>query len=110
MDCFRQQINKVSNRLHNKTITLPDEMRLNFTSQQSDTIKLSYFSEQGQSIKFSKRESEMIRLFSKGKTNKKIACELNLSPRTIESYLENIKIKTNCYTKGELIEKIMQMY
>ncbi|MBV8802633.1 MAG: hypothetical protein JO131_06660 [Gammaproteobacteria bacterium] len=36
-----------------------------------------------------------------------IAQQMLLSPRTIESYLENIKRKLNVKTKSELIEKVI---
>ena len=35
----------------------------------------------------------------------KIALILNLSPRTIEKYLENIKMKLQVKTRSELIDK-----
>ena len=42
----------------------------------------------------------------RGKTAKEIAVILNLSPRTIEHHIENIKIKTNSDSKSELIDKM----
>ncbi len=53
----------------------------------------------------SKREVEVIHHTISGKTAKQIAKILNLSPRTIEHYLENIKIKMNIATKNDLLEK-----
>ncbi len=58
-------------------------------------------------IYFSKREMECIYLLIRGKTSKMIAKELNLSYRTVEHYLENIKIKLNVSTKAALVEKII---
>lgn len=53
----------------------------------------------------SPREQECLALLLKGYTVKMIAQTLQLSPRTIETYLESLKLKTNAHTKGELIRK-----
>jgi DNA-binding CsgD family transcriptional regulator len=54
-------------------------------------------------IKFSKKELQCLRYLLEGKTAKETAEVLHLSPRTVEAYLLNIKHKTLCYTKAELI-------
>ncbi len=54
-------------------------------------------------IKFSTREKELIRYLVTGKSIKCIAAEMGISPRTAESYYENIKSKTGVYSKAELI-------
>lgn len=51
----------------------------------------------------SPREISCIKYLLKGKTAKEIAKHLNLSYRTIEYYLENIRSKTGCRNKYELI-------
>ncbi len=51
----------------------------------------------------SNRESELIFYFMRGFTNKEIGLFMNLSPRTVESYLETIKSKFKCSTKNELL-------
>lgn len=55
----------------------------------------------------SKRQSECIALFSRGKTCKQISRILDLSPRTIEHYYEMIKTKIGVESKSELLEVIM---
>jgi DNA-binding CsgD family transcriptional regulator len=56
-------------------------------------------------ICLSPREAECLRSLAKGKTAKMIARELNLSTRTVEHYLENIKFKFNVNSKYDLINK-----
>jgi DNA-binding CsgD family transcriptional regulator len=40
-------------------------------------------------------------------TMKQIAYELGLSPKTVEHYLETVKLKLKCHTRQELIEKAL---
>lgn len=54
-------------------------------------------------IFISRREVECMRHLSTSKTVKEIAREMDLSPRTVESYLKNIKNKLSCSNKLELI-------
>lgn len=51
------------------------------------------------------REAECLFFLLRGKTSKSIATLLNLSVRTVEYYIENIKNKMRCNGKEELIEK-----
>lgn len=51
----------------------------------------------------STREAECLFHLSQGRTMKEIAELIHLSPRTIETHIDNIKNKMGCYTKGELI-------
>jgi len=53
--------------------------------------------------KLSAREIECLRWIAKGLTAKAIAEELNLSKRTVESYIEGAKSKLGCLNKTELI-------
>lgn len=54
----------------------------------------------------SKREYECLFFFSQGRTMKEIAEKMKLSPRTVEVHINNIKIKTGCHTRGELISSL----
>ncbi len=51
------------------------------------------------------REMECLFYLIRGKTAKKIALILSISPRTVESHIANIKAKLNCETKSDLIDK-----
>lgn len=55
-------------------------------------------------ILLSQRESACLRLLSSGKTAKEIARVLELSHRTIESYINNIRQKTGLRTRSELVD------
>lgn len=53
---------------------------------------------------FSTRELQCLEAISKGYSTKFIAGQLNLSPRTIECYIESIKRKTNINFKDQLVD------
>lgn len=56
-------------------------------------------------VKLSKRETECLSLYLDTQKMQDVADKLELSVRTIEFYLGNIKNKLNCWTKIELIKK-----
>lgn len=58
----------------------------------------------------SKREKECLYLLSKGLTDKKIAKQLVISPRTVETYLCNAKCKLEVSTRAELIATFSRIY
>ena len=51
------------------------------------------------------RQQECVFLLVRGKTIKQIATILDLSVRTIESYIEAVKYRLNCTNKSQIIEK-----
>lgn len=55
------------------------------------------------------RESECLFYLLRGFTAKGIAKMLTLSPKTIEYYIEQLKIKLKCNNKVELIEKAIHL-
>lgn len=60
-------------------------------------------------ITLSMRELSLAKLLVTGLTAKEIAKRLNLSHRTIESYLINLKIKLRCKNKTELAIKLFNL-
>lgn len=56
------------------------------------------------------RELECARLIIIGKTTKEIARDLNISPKTVEIYITNIKNKTNCHYKNDLIKSYRNLF
>lgn len=57
-------------------------------------------------IYFTNREAEVMVQLLLGKTISAVAFTLNLSSRTIEFYVKNMKTKLGCRTKSELIGKV----
>lgn len=57
-------------------------------------------------IKLTQREISCIISLMQNKTAAETAALMNISRRTVESYLDNIKIKLNCNTKSDLVQKI----
>lgn len=53
----------------------------------------------------SKRQLECLYYLMRGKSSSEIGATLGLSKRTVETHMENIKLKLNCYTKSEIIDK-----
>lgn len=55
------------------------------------------------------RQSECLFFLLRGYSYKSIAKILNLSPRTIEIYVESIKNRLDCCSKSQLIEKAVEL-
>ncbi len=55
------------------------------------------------------RQLDCVYYLVKGMTFKQIGKELNLSPRTVEHYIENIKVKFDCFSRFDLITKALQL-
>lgn len=53
------------------------------------------------------REMDCIFYLLRGNTMKKIAKYLNISPRTVETHLEQIKNKLNCGSKSDIVEQCL---
>jgi DNA-binding NarL/FixJ family response regulator len=60
-------------------------------------------------LKLSDRQSEVLFYLLRGKTVKKIAYLLRISPRTVDEYLEQLKHKFNAQNRHELIDKTMSL-
>lgn len=57
----------------------------------------------------SKRELDCLKLLTKSHSFKEIGKTLSLSPRTVETYVNNMKNKLGCDTKKQLIDLIFSM-
>ncbi|MBY0281911.1 MAG: helix-turn-helix transcriptional regulator [Alphaproteobacteria bacterium] len=60
-------------------------------------------------IKFTKRETECWSFFAQGFRVKEIAKKLNLSPRTVEGYINNIKFKTGYNLRSDLTKMYLDL-
>ena len=102
-------LNKRRIRRFTFTTTIKPKIPNNRTkSKPNNSKKLKIYSlgKQHQNIHFSQREAECMALLLTGKRIRTIANMLNLSTRTIEFYLKNMKKKLNCRTKFELIDLV----
>jgi DNA-binding CsgD family transcriptional regulator len=78
------------------------------------TTLLAYYRDLGIKLepdkvkKLSKRERQCLKLLIEEKSAKETALLLSLSPRTVESYFENIKCKLSCLNKSELMKLARQ--
>jgi DNA-binding CsgD family transcriptional regulator len=59
--------------------------------------------------KITNRQIDCLYHLVKGMTKKQIATATNLSPRTVEHYLEAVKEKFNCYDRTELISFALKL-
>jgi DNA-binding CsgD family transcriptional regulator len=71
------------------------------------TIKRYYLSGAYKDIYLSKREFDCAHYLMDGYSSKLIARHLNLSPRTVESYINQVKAKLNCRTKNQIIKILL---
>ena len=56
-------------------------------------------------IKITPREEEVLKLLAQGCSNKEIASQLNISPRTVKQYLrgrKRVKLATGMFIKGQM--------
>jgi DNA-binding NarL/FixJ family response regulator len=58
----------------------------------------------------SRRELEVLRLVSRGRTNREIGHELFLSPRTVEMHVSNILAKLNCSSRAEATHRAGKLH
>lgn len=57
-------------------------------------------------IRLAEREAECVYLLLQNKRYKQIGSEMNISLRTVETYIKNIRAKLRCNKKAEIIEII----
>ncbi|MDB4938965.1 MAG: Transcriptional regulator, LuxR family [Labilithrix sp.] len=60
--------------------------------------------------RFSKRETELFALLSRGLTNRAIAAELAIAERTVETHLTSMFEKAQVETRAELVVRAMQPF
>lgn len=73
-----------------------------FSLLADELISLAYSASPGVAKNISTREVEILMYLCRGMTMKEIAIELDISRRTVEAHLNNIKSKLKCYTRSEM--------
>lgn len=71
-------------------------------------IKKYHLSDKDKDYIISKREAQCLACLSSGKTSKESAKILDISPRTVEENLKNLKIKLECETTSNLIKIFLE--
>ena len=77
-------------------LSLPTVSRESFNPLPNFLEKIGVFHKGNEPVLISKREAECLYYFAQGYTGKEIARTLNLSPRTIETFIINSNIITTC--------------
>lgn len=107
---FKEKAHHLMKESEKNKIILPENMHTNF--RKSDTVnhpmrharKYTLECDEGL-IELSEREMDCVKCLIKGMTAKQTAKMLSISHRTVETYRENLKRKTNVTNKYELINK-----
>jgi DNA-binding CsgD family transcriptional regulator len=81
------------------------ETRKKLLAKKSSIVRYRLGAKHGNKY-FTKREAECMVCLLKGKTIASVAAILKLSPRTVEYYIKNMKVKLACRTKFELIDLV----
>lgn len=116
---FKDKAAKIVCKANKSRIVIPNCMRLNFTGLSSNddiTKNVNFLKEHTNNInhilklhfntKLTQRELQSLSCLLRGRTAAETAQTLNISPKTIESYIESVKNKLNCLTRSELFNKI----
>ena len=85
-------------------ITLEENRSLNHKNNIHCVARRKYYLEnQFSETYLTQREAEAVFWVIQGLTNRQTAEKMQLSSRTIEYYLRNVRGKLNCYSKSHLI-------
>jgi len=110
---YKRELNPLLNKMEEEGFSLIDLQGESFYTDSPDSsiktesiyaflIALGKKAEVERASSLSSRERDCLRLLLRGNSAKDTATELNLSPRTVEFYLGNVKNKLNCNGKREL--------
>lgn len=113
---FKDSASKLILQAENNKLILPDSMKKNnnfkIKNQETDQIKrkISKCIQLSEKGLLTPREFECLKYLARGKTMKEIALYSNISPRTVEARINNIKKKLSCNLKTELINKFWESF
>ena len=71
-------------------------------------LRTYYLGDKYPGIYFTKREAESLFWMVHGCTIAETAGQMGLSPRTVEFYVKNMKIKLGCVSKKRLIQRVLE--
>ncbi len=74
---------------------------------QQGLVMVNYRYVMARNLYFTGREMQILILLICGYNNPKMAENLKISARTIEFYMANVKSKLHCYTRYQLLKKIL---
>ena len=107
-NCLAAQINKVS-FFTEATQAIPIKPSVDIDAFDNETpISHYYLTGKYSHIYLTRREAECLWYVSQGRTSKETGRIMNLSSRTVESYITNLKVKTGTHWKAELIDIYLQ--
>lgn len=92
-------LRKINNKTSQKSIH-------NNKNRKKQMRKIYYLGKKYDGLYLTHQEGECMNLLLQGHTIVSAAKDLNLSPRTVEFYVKNMKLKLSCATKKELVTKI----
>ena len=72
------------------------------------SMKKYYLGDDFNNTYLTEREAQCMSCLIKGFTLQETAIKFDLSPRTVEFYVKNIKKKLSCHSKSTLIGKVME--
>lgn len=108
IDVFYQQVDDILGTGKNR-IFIPE--KIGFKNPEEQIKEVEAFVKETREIIYGKkivpltdRQREVLFNLSEGNSYKMIARILDVSPRTIEAHIKNIKFSTDCYSKKNLIE------
>jgi DNA-binding CsgD family transcriptional regulator len=91
------------NELHIQTASIHNNIKSSKIIDSNLDFTIIY---NGRPVEITTREAECLYHLASGKSAKQTAASLNISKRTVEFHLNNIKDKAGCRTKLELLTKI----
>jgi DNA-binding NarL/FixJ family response regulator len=98
---FKEKAHTLIKESENNKIIVPEHMQPNFGGVQSSTSIIP--------DKLTSQQFKCLLQLVRGMTVKQIAATLELSPKTVEHYLDAVKNKLNCSSRYELISLALTM-
>lgn len=104
----------VLNEVLNKNISVPLVKKINSLKEQPTQTKeprdlrTYYLGDKYPGVYLTKREAECMFWVVQNHTIVATALKMELSARTVEFYVKNMKLKLHCVSKKQLIDRILQ--